>query len=176
MIPKKDPELIEFSIPMSFPQKLTPFQDKLSNNFNQQSISINITKQQKDFIIKTNKSTFYEFRKLYTKNVILKNKLKKLLNEKQKLSKIISKKENQIKNKNNEKKNVNNNDNNNNKIDNNLKYYKKRKRIRRKKNEIMYIYYCQFPNCNKSYPTKGSLNMHIKLKHNQLMIYNLNIK
>ena len=172
MIPKKDPELIEVSIPMSFPKDIIPIQDKIDINLNHQFISSNITKKEKDFIIKTNKSFFYEFGKLYTKNILLKAKLNELLNEKKKLSQIVIKKENQIKKKNNEKKKENNNNDNNNKTDNVIQYYKKRKRIRRKKNEIINSYYCEFPNCNKSYPTKGSLNMHIKLKHHQDITYN----
>ncbi len=174
MIPKKDPELIEVSIPMSFPKNIIPIQDKPNINLNQQFISSNITKKQKDFIIKTNKSFFYEFGKLYAKNILLKAKLNELLNEKKKLNQIILKKEDQINKENNDKKNDNNsnNTNNNNNTKNVVQYYKKRKRIRRKKNEIVYSYYCEFPNCNKSYPKKGSLNMHIKLKHNQDIAYN----
>ena len=173
MIPKKDPELIEVSISMSFPKDIIPIQDKLDINLNQQFTSSNITKKEKDFIIKTNKSFFYEFGKLYTKNLLLKARLNELLNEKKKLNQIILKKENKIKKKNNEKENEKINDNNN-KNDNIMQYYKKRKRIRRKKNEIINSYFCEFPNCNKSYPTKGSLNMHIKLKHQQDISYNFN--
>ena len=167
MIPKKDPELIEVSVPMSFPKDIIPIQDKIDINLNQQFISSNITKKEKDFIIKTNKSFFYEFGKLYTKNILLKSKLNELLNEKKKLNQIVLKKENQIYKKNNEKKYENIYNDNNKKNDNNLQYYKKRKRIRIKKKEIINSYFCQFSNCNKSYPTKGSLNMHIKLKHHQ---------
>ena len=57
-----------------------------------------------------------------------------------------------------------------------LTYYRKKKRIRRKKNEIIYAYNCNFPNCNKSYPTKGSLNMHIKLKHKNDLVYNFDVE
>ena len=49
--------------------------------------------------------------------------------------------------------------------ENRMNYYRKRKRKRRKKNEFICNYKCPFLNCNKSYPSKGSLNMHIKLKH-----------
>ena len=177
MIPKKDPELIEVSIPMSFPKDIIPVQDKIDINLNHKFISSNIIKKEKDFIIKTNKSFFYEFGKLYSKNILLKVKLNELLNEKKKLNQIISKKENQIKKKHNEKKNKNINNDNNNINDNVIQYYKKRKRIRRKKKEIINSYYCKFPNCNKSYPTKGSLNMHIKIKNHQdtkFINYNFN--
>ena len=39
----------------------------------------------------------------------------------------------------------------------------------KQKHEINNIYNCSFPNCDKSYPTKCSLNMHIKLKHHHLI-------
>ena len=48
---------------------------------------------------------------------------------------------------------------------------RKRKRQRRKKSEVVCLYNCSFVNCNKSYPSKGSLNMHIKLKHKQEGFY-----
>lgn len=44
-------------------------------------------------------------------------------------------------------------------------YYISRKRKRRKKTELNNIHICTYPSCEKSYPTKGSLKMHIKLKH-----------
>ena len=50
-------------------------------------------------------------------------------------------------------------------INNNIEPYRKKKRKRRKKTEIQNIYNCPFHKCKKSYPSKGSLNMHIKLKH-----------
>ena len=175
MITKKDPELIQVSIPISFPKNINPIQDKQNINLNQQIQSSNITKKQKDFIIKTNKSFFHEFRKLYIKNLLLKSKLNELLKEKKHLNQIIIKQEKQ-RTKNKKSKTGNNEENKdmdvNNNNQNRLTYYRKRKRIRRKKNEIVYAYNCIYSNCKKSYPTKGSLNMHIKLKHKNDLVYN----
>ena len=179
MITKKDPELIEVSIPISFPKNRIPIQDTQNINLNEQNQSFYITKKQKDFIIATNKSFFHEFCKLYSKNILLKLKLNELINEKKELNQIIIKKENQRKKlkKSKKSKNVNkseNNDIDDNNIDNKvITYYRKKKRLRRKKNEIIYVYNCNLPNCNKSYPTKGSLNMHIKLKHKNDLAFNL---
>ena len=178
MITKKDPELIGVSIPISFPKNIIPIQDKQNINLNQQIQPSNITKKQKDFIIKTNKSFFLEFGKLYTKNLLLKSKLNKLLNEKKHLNQIIIKQEKQRK-KIKKVKTVNNQENKDIKVNNNqnrLTYYRKRKRIRRKKKEIVYAYNCIYSNCKKSYPTKGSLNMHIKLKHKNDLVYNLDVE
>ena len=179
MITKNDPELIEVSIPISFPKNIIPIQDKQNINLNKQIQSSNITKKQKDFIIKTNKSFFHEFGKLYTKNLLLKSKLNDLLNEKKQLNQIIIKQEKQKSKK--QKTNIVNNEENNDmdvilKNQDRLTYYRKKKRIRRKKNEIIYAYNCNFPNCNKSYPTKGSLNMHIKLKHKNDLVYNFDVE
>ena len=179
MITKNDPELIEVSIPISFPKNIIPIQDKQNINLNKQIQSSNITKKQKDFIIKTNKSFFHEFGKLYTKNLLLKSKLNDLLNEKKQLNQIIIKQEKQKTKK--QKTNIVNNEENNDmdvilKNQDRLTYYRKKKRIRRKKNEIIYTYNCNFPNCNKSYPTKGSLNMHIKLKHKNDLVYNFDVE
>ena len=174
MIKKKDPELIDVSLPKSFSKDIIPIQDKLNIDLNQQIISSIISKKENDFIIKTNKSFYHEFGKLYSKNILLKTKLNELLKEKKSLSQIIIKKEQQIKK---EKRTIKEENDvieeNNNKINiNSLQYYRKKKRIRRKKKEINYVYNCYFPNCNKKYPTKGSLNMHIKLKHQKNMLYN----
>ena len=139
MIPKNDPELIEVSIPMSFPKNIIPIQDKPNINLNQQFISSNITKKQKDFIIKTNKSFFYEFGKLYAKNILLKAKLNELLNEKKKLNQIILKKEGQINKENNEKKN----DNKQNVISKYMKKIKKiKEHIKNQKNKKMIKIQC----------------------------------
>ena len=174
MIEKKDPELIEVSLPMSFSKDIIPIQDKLNIDLDQKIIFSIISKKERDFIIKTNKSFYHEFGKLYSKNILLKAKLNELLKEKKSLSQIIIKKEQQIKKDKKKKKEeiYSVEENNNNKSINIMQYYRKKKRIRRKKKEINYIYNCNFPNCNKKYPTKGSLNMHIKLKHQKNMIYN----
>ena len=174
MFPKTDPELIEVSIPRATSKDIIPIQDKLSMDLNQEIISSIITNKEKDFIIKTNKSFFYEFGKLYTQNILLKAKLNELLKEKKSLNQLIIKKELEVKDikiKNNEE--ISNIENYNNiKNKSILQYYKKKKRIRRKKKDIIKIFNCSFPNCTKSYPTKGALNMHIKLKHQQNMGYN----
>ena len=49
--------------------------------------------------------------------------------------------------------------------ENRINIFRKRKRKRRKKSEVISKYKCPFLNCSKSYPSVGSLNMHIKLKH-----------
>ena len=174
MINKKNLEHFELPIPMSFPNNIIPIQDKIKIDLNQQILSSNITKNQKDFIIKTNKKFFYEFTKLYTKNILLKSKLNEILNEKKNLNQLIIKLEQQGKKslKTNNGKNGENYENIDIKKENNIECYRKRKRIRRKKKEITYLFNCQFPNCNKSYPTKGSLNMHIKLKHPREVVNN----
>ena len=174
MIKNKDLELIELSLPMSFSKDIIPIQDKLNIDLNQQIISSIISKKENDFIIKTNKSFYHEFGKLYSKNILLKTKLKELLKEKKSLCQIIIKKEQQIKKEKRTIKEENDviEENNNNININSVQYYRKKKRIRRKKKEINYLYNCYFPNCNKKYPTKGSLNMHIKLKHQKNMLYN----
>ena len=120
--------------------------------------------EQKEFIIKTNNSFFNEFVKLYTKNMFLKSQLNEILKEKNKLSQIIIKLEQEKKKKNKEGKEIEINDNMNINYEN-LIFYRKTKKVRRKKKDINYIYNCYFPNCNKSYPRKNSLNLHIKLKH-----------
>ena len=159
MINKKDPDIIGVSFPLSFPRNIIPNQDILNMDFNQQFISSNLTKTQKDFIIKTNKSFFEEFINLYTKNILLKAKLNEILNEKKNLSQKILKLEEQ------RKKSIKLNKERKDTIEDTFKFYRKSKRIRRKKSEITYLYQCDFPHCQKRYPTKGSLNMHIKLKH-----------
>ena len=167
MIKNKDLELIELSLPMSFSKDIIPIQDKLNIDIKQQIISSIISKKENDFIIKINKSFYHEFGKLYSKNILLRAKLNELLKEKKTLSQIIIKQEQQIKKEKRKKKEENYivEENDNNKSKNNIQYYRNKKRIRRKKKDIIYVYNCSFPNCSKKYPTKGSLNMHIKLKH-----------
>jgi len=41
----------------------------------------------------------------------------------------------------------------------------KKKRVRRKANQIERLYKCQEKHCNRSYGTEGALKMHIKTKH-----------
>ena len=123
-----------------------------------------INPEQKEFIVNTNYSFFNEFVKLYTKNMFLKSQLNEILKVKKKLSQIIIKLEQEKKKKNKEGKEIEINDNMNINYEHMI-FYRKTKKIRRKKKDIIYIYNCYFPNCNKSYPRKNSLNLHIKLKH-----------
>ena len=159
-------EALEASLPKIFSNSLIPIQDKPNEEYNLQNISSNITNKQKELIIEINKSFFKEFSKLYYKNIFLKNKLAKALYEKKKLSQIIMKHEQEISknNKINGEKKKEESDENIIK-ENRTNYYRKRKRKRRKKSEFICNYKCPFLNCNKGYPSKGSLNMHIKLKH-----------
>ena len=91
MINKKEPDIIGVSFPLSFPRNIIPNQDILNMDLNHQIISSNLTKTQKEFIIKTNKSFFKEFINLYTKNILLKAKLNEILDEKKNLSQKILK-------------------------------------------------------------------------------------
>ena len=136
----------------------------LSNKY----LSMNfITKTQKDFIIENNKEFFIKFKSAYLQNEDLKNKLNKLLEEKKRLKKIIINLDKKIK-----KINLSNNkDNGNISAIENAKNSPYRKRIRRKKIDIINTCECTFPGCNKGYLSKCSLNMHIKLKH-QMNIQN----
>ena len=220
MIEKNEPELIEDSFLISFNNNIIPIQDKQDKLIDEHNISNNKIKKQKEFLNKKNKMFFNELEKLYTTNILLKNKLNEVLNEKKRLNQLIIKLEQQIKlskkinsenNKNNllengdkkdkmskielyrkkkrkrrkkneikNSKNLNCGNNKNNMMENdekkdklsNIELYRKKKRKRRKKNEIKNIYNCTFSNCGKSYPSKGSLNMHIKLKHQNEQFYN----
>ena len=180
MFTKNFPEIFEASFQMAFPHTLfsiTPIQDVLNEGYNHHLIYPNISKKEKELIIQTNKSFFKEFSKLYNENILLKNKLAKALEEKKKLNQYIIKHEQEIikaiKNNGEIIMDENNGeiimDENNGKIiaEKRMELYRKRKRQRRKKSEVVCLYNCSFVNCNKSYPSKGSLNMHIKLKHKQ---------
>ena len=166
MFAKKFPELFTTSLQMTFPHSITPIQDVLNEEYNLNLIYPNISKKESELIIQTNKTFFKEFSKLYNENILLKNKLAKALEEKKKLNQYINKQEQEIikTNKINGEIIV---EENNGKIiaEKKMDLYRKRKRQRRKKSEVVCLYNCSFLNCNKSYPSKGSLNMHIKLKH-----------
>ena len=172
MFTKNFPEIFESLFPISFTHNITSIQDVLNEEHNLHLIYPNITSKERDLIIQTNKSFFKEFAKLYNENILLKNKLAKALEEKKKLNQYIIKHEQEI-----IKTNKNNSeiimDENNGKIiaEKRMELYRKRKRQRRKKSEVVCLYNCSFVNCNKSYPSKGSLNMHIKLKHKQEGFY-----
>ena len=172
MFAKKYPELFTTSLQMTFPHSITPIQDVLNEEYNLNLIYPNISKKESELIIQTNKTFFKEFSKLYNENILLKNKLAKALEEKKKLNQYINKQEQEIikTNKINGEIIV---EENNGKIiaEKKMELYRKRKRQRRKKSEVVCLYNCSFVNCNKSYPSKGSLNMHIKLKHKQEGFY-----
>ena len=130
----------------------------LSNQFSSTNI---ITKTQKEFIIKSNKEFFIKFKNVYLQNEDLTNKLNKLREERKRLKTIIINLDKKLKkiNLSTEKENGNIS------IVKNVKNSPYRKRIRRKKIEIINKYECSFPGCNRGYLSKCSLNMHIKLKH-----------
>ena len=169
MIEKNEPELADDSFLLSHANNLILIQDKTNNDIDKQVISNNIAKNQIEYINNKNKSFFFEFEKLYKTNIILKNKLNDVLSEKKRLNQLIIKLENQVKS----PKKMNYEKNGNDfMINNNIEPYRKKKRKRRKKTEIENIYNCPFHKCKKSYPSKGSLNMHIKLKHQNVKFFN----
>ena len=167
MFKEKSLEVVQGSFPMQFQNNIFSLQDN-QNPINNSNISANfITNKEKDFIIQNNKAFFVEYKIIYLKNIELKNKLSELIQKKKELYDSIIKLEQKFKDSQslNEKKTTNNNSN----INKNLNYifipYTKKKRIRRKKTEIVNKYNCNFHDCNKSYPSKCSLNMHVRLKH-----------
>ena len=171
MIKENKIELFDISLPKQLSDDIKLFQDKLKSGSNHQFESRYITKKQKDFIIKNNKIFYEEFQKACIENIELKNKLNEINSEKKRLKELIVKLEQKMKSLNNASFNEMNNNKTyfNNKFKNILTtYYEKRKRIRRKKTEIVNKYNCTFPNCDKSYPSNSSLNMHIKIKHQQI--------
>ena len=91
MIEKNEPELIDDSCLTSFNNNLIPIQDKQNIYIDTQNISNNIIKNEKDFLNKKNKLFFRELEKLYTKNILLKNKLNEVLNENKRLNQLIIK-------------------------------------------------------------------------------------
>ena len=167
MIKEKNLDYFGNSLQMLFQNNMISNQDNINSTFNQQIELFKITKKQNDFIIRNNKSFYQKFKNLLLKNIELKNKLNEVTAEKKRLYDIIIKMEHKIKNSNSldnkEVKSKSQNIKNN--ITNIIIPYNKRKRIRRKKTELLYIYNCDYPDCDKSYPSKSSLNMHIKLKH-----------
>ena len=169
MIDKNEPELVDDSFLLSLANNLILIQDKTNNDIDKQVISNNIAKNQIEYINNKNKTFFFEFEKLYKTNIILKSKLNDVLSEKKRLNQLIIKLENQVKS----PKKMNYEKNGNDfMINNNIEPYRKKKRKRRKKTEIENIYNCPFHKCKKSYPSKGSLNMHIKLKHQNEKFFN----
>ena len=167
MLKEKNLDYFGNSFQMHFQNNMFSNQDNINLKLNQQIELFKITKKEKDFITRNNKSFYKEFKNILLKNIELRNKLNELIAEKKRLYDIIIKMEHRIQNSNNldykEVKSKSQNIKNN--MSNIIIPYNKRKRIRRKKTEITNIYNCDFPNCDKRYPSKSSLNMHIKLKH-----------
>ena len=138
MIEKIEPELIDDSFLLSFDKNLILNQDKTNKDIDKQVISNNITKRQKEYINYKNKYFFFEFDKLYTTNIILKNKLNDVLNEKKRLNQLIIKLEHQVKNSKKINYEKTENDfimNNRNKNTLNIEPYRKKKRKRERKRE-----------------------------------------
>ncbi len=172
MFTKNFVDSFEAPLSMIFSNNIIPIQDMMNEEYNLQFISPNITNKEIEFISQTNKSFFNEFSKLYNDNILLKNKLARVLDEKRKLNKIITKYEQEISKTNKENGEIKGEENIDKTVSGNkMVFYRKIKRKRRKKAEIICVYKCPFFNCYKSYPSKGSLNMHIKLKHKQEGLY-----
>ena len=170
MIPLKNQDLFETSIPRTFSNQINFFQDKSNLDLENRIMISNITNNQRNFIVEKNKYFFEEFKKLYSKNILLRKRLNELLTNKKELHQQIIKYEQNEKKikkkaKNEEKEKNNENNNSNQPVVEITDPYFKKKRKRRKKSELISKHNCFYPNCNKSYPTKSSLNMHIKLKH-----------
>ena len=159
-------ELFECSSPKYLIDEIESFQDKLKPDSNHKFESIIITKKQKNFIIENNKRFHKEFQKAYIENIELKKKFNEINSEKLRLKEKIIRLEKKMKLLDKVSKNEINNNGVyvNNKYKNIVSYSDKRKRIRRKKTEIVNKYNCTYPDCVKSYPSNSSLNKHIKLK------------
>ena len=166
MIEEKYPEAIKASLQIQFQSNLNHFQDNIYSSINHQIKPNYITPKQEEFIIKNNIFFYKEYKQLYKKNIELKNKLTEIIKEKKSLNDKINKflQQNKQFSKLNNKE-LFNNSNNENLYINSINSYIKTKRKRKKKTEIINKYNCSYPNCDKSYPSKSSLNMHIKLKH-----------
>ena len=149
--------------PLEIFNKKIPFQDISILIKNQLILSNSIIKAQKEFIKEKNTEFFTKFKVSYMKNIELNNKLNELTEEKKRLKDIIIKLDKKLKN----PKIPNNDKINNNSLINKNIITPYRKRKRRKKIEIRNKFYCSFKNCDKGYPSKCSLNMHIKLKHSK---------
>ena len=137
------------------------------NNFITDELIIpeNLSDKEIDSLKERNKWFFFEYSKLAEQNNLLKFKLQELILKKNEFHKYLNKLEHKEKNP-----NVNSGENFNNSISRDLinfqsNMYIKRKRKRRKKNQIVYKYKCNIKDCNKKYATEGALNQHIKFKH-----------
>ena len=152
MIAEKNLEEFGNLLQSEFLNYFDSFRDISFLNTNVNLLPNIITKKQKDFIIKNNKEFYDKLKIVYLQNEELKHQLIELKTEQQKLKNTIINLDKKF------KKNI---------ISKEKIYIinSYRKRNRRKKVELNKNYECYFPNCNKRYLTKSSLNLHIKLKH-----------
>ena len=132
-----------------FFNNMITFQDTSFFLINQYLATIPLRKKQNELILKNNKDFYDKFKFEYSENIDLKNKLSELNTEKKRLKNIIINLDKKLKNNKEEMRKIS----------------PYRKRHRRKKSEIINKYECSYPNCQKRYLTKCSLNMHIRLKH-----------
>ncbi len=167
MIAGKNLENLGGLLPLGFFNDVISFRDTTLLLLNQCLVNNIINKQQKDFVIQNNKEFYDKYKTIYKQNIALKSKLCELTAEKKKLKNIIINLDKKLK-----KINLSDeNENGNISVIEKVKTSPYRKRIRRKKIEIINKYECTFPGCNRGYLSKCSLNMHIKLKH-QINIQN----
>ena len=163
--PNKSKEIIkQISSKMS-----EDYLESFNNNIqDEEIIPENISEKEIEALKNKNKWFFYEYLKLVENNKLLKFKLDELNLKKNEFHKYLSKLENNDKYKNfdyEENINENNNSISHELINFQSNIYINRKRKRRKKNQIVYKYKCNFKGCNKKYASEGALNQHIKFKH-----------
>ena len=138
--------------------------DKAANSFDKSSsldtvskkeISHPLDKVDVNILLEQNYKYYLDYLKIEETNRLLKNELSSLLKEKNDLKQCIARldRRNRKLYPDESKKEIND-------------LYTNRKRHRRGKNEIKRMFKCGYPNCGKTYGSEGSLNQHIKIKHN----------
>ena len=166
--PNKSKEIIKPISSKKSEDYFESFNNNTQDEANEEIIPENISEKEIEALKNKNKWFFYEYIKLVENNKLLKFKLDELNLKKNEFHKYLSKLENNDKYKNFDyEDNINEN---NNSISHELinfqsNIYINRKRKRRKKNQIIYKYKCNFKDCNKKYASEGALNQHIKFKH-----------
>lgn len=100
----------------------------------------------------SNFSYYHEYCRLHLANVVLLSQMRELFNERNELTSKFTKLEKKA----HEIEEGERNDDD------------KKKRFRRTANEIERHYRCPVETCQRSYGSEGSLNQHIKIKHNEL--------
>ena len=142
-----------------------------NDNYFPENISLpdSLSEKEIEALKERNKKFFNDYLKISEENSLLKFKLHDLTNKKNEMHKYLIQLEHK------REKNIIENENNlnyinysNNMINKELlnfqsNMYINRKRIRRKKNQIICNYKCE--SCNKKYATEGALNQHVKIKH-----------